>query len=367
MSGFARHASALEALKTRGRLRVLSGRGGYDFASNDYLGLADSDLLRNAAMAAIQRGVPVGSGGSRLLRGNAEEHELLEAEAAAFFSSEAALFMGGGFVANTAIFSTLPMQGDLVLFDEWVHASAHEGMKLGRADTQAFAHNDVSDAAAKLEAWQGGRVWIAVESVYSMDGDIAPLKALAELAVKHDAVLVVDEAHATGAFGAGLAHGLPGDIVGLHTCGKGLGVHGALITADRVLIDTLIAKARSFIYATAPSPLNAALVRAALAELSQSDTLPKAHQALVAHAHAEAERCLGLTGFDSQIMPVIVGEDRPALDLAARMQAHGYDIRAIRPPTVPKGTSRLRIPITLNTPAEVITEMFETLAKEMAK
>ena len=105
----------------------------------------------------------------------------------------------------------------------------------------------------------------------------------------------------------------------------------------------------------------------ALAELSQSRALPKAHQALVAPAHTEAERCLGLTGFESQIMPVIVGEDRPALDLAARMQAHGYDIRAIRPPMVPRGTSRLRIPITLNTPAEVITEMFETLAKEMAK
>ncbi len=365
MSGFARHASALEALKTRGRLRVLSGRGGYDFASNDYLGLASSDLLRDAAMAAIQRGVPVGAGGSRLLRGNAEEHELLEAEAAQFFGSEAALFMGGGFVANTAIFSTLPMQGDLILYDELIHASAHEGMKLGRADTKSFKHNSAEDAAAKLAQWQGGRVWIAVESVYSMDGDLAPLRELADLAVQHDAVLVVDEAHATGVFGAGLSHDLPGDIVGLHTCGKALGVSGALITADRVLIDTLIAKARSFIYATAPSPLNAALIRAALTELAASDELMRTHHAIVAHAHALAERCLGLTGFASQIMPVLVGEDKPALDLAARMQARGFDIRAIRPPTVPKGTARLRIPITLNTPPGVITEMFEALAEEL--
>ena len=255
----------------------------------------------------------------------------------------------------------------LILYDDLIHASAHEGMRLGRAETMGFAHNDLSDLSEKLAAWQGGRVWIAVESVYSMDGDLAPLAAMAELAQAHDAVLVVDEAHATGVFGAGLSHDLPGDIVGLHTCGKALGVHGALITADRVLIDTLIAKARSFIYATAPSPLNAALVRAAIAELDQSDALWLEHEALVAHAHSEAARCLGLTGFQSQIMPVIVGEDRPALDLAARMQARGYDIRAIRPPTVPKGTARLRIPITLNTGPEVITEMFEALAEEMAK
>ena len=144
--GFARHADALDALGARGRRRVLMPRLGQDFSSNDYLGLAGSDLLRAAARAALDRGVATGSGGSRLLRGNDAEHEALEAEAAAFFDAPAALYMGAGFPGNVAIFSSLPMQGDLVLHDALVHASAHDGMRLGRAETLSFAHND-ADAA----------------------------------------------------------------------------------------------------------------------------------------------------------------------------------------------------------------------------
>lgn len=209
---------------------------GLDFASNDYLGLANSQILRETGSKALDRGLPLGPGESRLLRGNLPEHLMLEAEAADFFAKQAALFLGGGFQANQVIFQALPAQGDLVLHDALIHASAHEGMRLGRADIRSFAHNDVDAARAALEEWRSaggvGQVWVAVESLYSMEGDMAPLSDLAAFAVSVDAVLVVDEAHATGVFGEygrGLAHELEGEILTLHTCGRGLGVSGGLI------------------------------------------------------------------------------------------------------------------------------------------
>ncbi|SLN73521.1 8-amino-7-oxononanoate synthase [Falsiruegeria litorea R37] len=372
MTLFARHDRALTALQTRGRYRALIARAGHDFASNDYLGLVGSEVLQAAAREALDRGVPVGAGGSRLLRGNADEHVLLEQEAAAFFGAQAALFMGGGFQANTAIFSTLPGHEDLVLYDALIHASTHDGMRLGRAKTQAFAHNDVSAAEDAIGTWRAagniGQIWIAVESLYSMDGDLAPVAELMALADAHEAVLVVDEAHATGVFGdqgRGLSHAYAArdNLLTLHTCGKGLGVSGALICGAQVLIDTLINKARGFIFATAPSPLNAALVRAALNELRDNPARRAAAQVLMNHAHKEAQDHLGLSGFRSQIMPIIIGADKPTMALACSMQDMGYDIRGIRPPTVPRGTSRLRISITLNTPAPVISDMFRDLSQ----
>jgi 8-amino-7-oxononanoate synthase len=373
-STFPRHTRALEALKTRGRYRELQPRAGHDFASNDYLGLAGSDVLREAAAGALARGVPVGAGGSRLLRGNDAEHELLEQEATAFFGTEAALFLGGGFQANLAIFSTLPQQGDLVLHDALIHASTHDGMKLGRAETRSFAHNDTAAAAQVIADWraQGGKgqVWIAVEAVYSMDGDLAPVTALKALADREDAVLVVDEAHSTGVFGdagRGLGHGIAqsANVLSLHTCGKALGASGALICGAEPLVEMLINKARAFIYATAPSPLNAALVRAALQELSQNPARQLGAWEHIAHAHAEAARLCGISGLASQILPVVIGEDKRTMAAAAALQAQGYDIRGIRPPTVPRGTSRLRVSITLNTPRDVITGLFTDLARAL--
>lgn len=365
----ARHAAALEALAQRGRARGLAPRTGLDFASNDYLGLAGSRLLREAGAAALARGVPVGAGGARLLRGNHAEHAALEAEAAAFFGAEAALYMGGGFQANLALFSTLPMAGDLIAHDALIHASAHDGMRLGRAERRSFAHNDVAAAREGIAAWRAaggvGQVWIAVESVYSMEGDRAPLTDFAALARETGAILVVDEAHATGVFGPGgrgLGHGLGVETVSLHTCGKGLGVSGALICGARVLIETLVNRARPFIFATAPSPLEAALVRAALRALSEAPEIRAAALARITHAHREAARLCGLNGFESQILPVIIGEDKPALARAGALQAAGFDVRAIRPPTVPRGTARLRLSITGNVTEADITALFETLA-----
>ncbi|MDO6727827.1 8-amino-7-oxononanoate synthase [Cognatishimia sp. 1_MG-2023] len=370
MTAFPRHQGALDLLKQRSRYRSLMPRAGHDFASNDYLGLAGSDLLRQAAQEALARGVPVGAGGSRLLRGNDDEHSLLETEAAEVFGTERALFMGGGFQANTAIFATLPGHDDLILHDALIHASAHDGMRLGRAKTQAFAHNDPAAAEQAILDWQStntGRIWLAIETVYSMDGDKARVAEFMVLANKYDAVLVADEAHATGVYGAnglGLTHAFASNanLLTLHTCGKGLGVSGALICGHSALIDTLINKARGFIFATAPSPLNAAIVRVALRHLAESTDLQHRAHDTIAHAHTEAARLCGLTDPETQIIPVIIGKDAPTMECAAAMQSKGYDIRGIRPPTVPRNTSRLRISITGNVSKQVITKMFTDLA-----
>ncbi|WP_300514707.1 aminotransferase class I/II-fold pyridoxal phosphate-dependent enzyme [Aliiroseovarius sp.] len=370
MSATARLSGALDALAARHRLRRLIPAQGLDFASNDYLGLSGAPVLTQAARDALDRGVPLGAGGSRLLRGNHAEHEALEAEAAAFFGTEAALFMGGGFQANQALFSTLPAKGDLILHDALVHASAHEGMRLGRAETRAFAHNDPGAARDVLAAWRAdggsGQVWIAVESVYSMEGDLAPLADLAALAREEDAVLVVDEAHATGVFGphgAGLAHGLDAEVLTLHTCGKGLGLSGGLICGPKVMADTLINRARPFIFATAPAPLTAALVRAALGALQSDPSLQSAAQTRVAHAHAEARAHLGLAGLESQIVPVILGDDERTIKTAKTLQNKGFDVRGIRPPTVPRGTSRLRVSITGNVTRDDISALFQAICE----
>uniref|UniRef100_UPI0025E4081D aminotransferase class I/II-fold pyridoxal phosphate-dependent enzyme n=1 Tax=Sphingomonas sp. TaxID=28214 RepID=UPI0025E4081D len=205
MQMFEAHARDLARLADQSRRRQLIPRIGKDLSSNDYLGLANSPKLAAAVADALARGVPIGSGGSRLLGGNHPEHEALEREATLFFGCESALFFSSGYAANAALLSTLPQRGDLILYDELVHASAHEGMRLGRAECRSAPHNDVDGFADIIAAWRRsagtGRVWIAVESLYSMDGDLAPLERFSDLARHHDAVLLIDDAHATGVFG----------------------------------------------------------------------------------------------------------------------------------------------------------------------
>ena len=182
-------ARQLVALESRGRLRRLIPRTGRDFASNDYLGLSGDPIIAGAVADAIGRGVPVGSGGSRLLRGNAPEHEGLEAKAADFFRTQATLFVANGYVANLALFATLPQRGDLIVADELIHASAHDGIRMSKATAVFARHNDVQSFADLIAAFRAeggkGRIWIAVETLYSMDGDIAPLADLAKLAARH--------------------------------------------------------------------------------------------------------------------------------------------------------------------------------------
>lgn len=369
MTALAAFDQQLQQLTDRQRRRSLSPRGGHDFSSNDYLALAGSQRLRDAVGAALARGVSIGSGGSRLLRGNDPEHEALEAEAAALFGSEAALFMGSGYGANTLLFGTLPQRGDLVVHDALVHASAHEGMRLGRAEIAAFAHNDADAADDAIAAWRHtggiGTPWIAVESLYSMDGDRAPLTDLAAVADRHEAMLVIDEAHATGVYGEhgrGLAAALAGrrNLVTLHTCGKALGCEGALIGCPATVRDFLVNRGRGFIFSTAPSPLMAAAVREALRILVDEPARRDALHRLI-ETTGTALRRIDIAPSGSPIQPVMIGDDGRAMAVAAAMQARGFDVRGVRPPTVPSGTARLRLSLTLNVDEERVAAMIAAL------
>jgi 8-amino-7-oxononanoate synthase len=366
----------LRELAEQGRLRALRERSGIDFTSNDYLGLAESKELRRAAADAVARGVPVGSGGSRLLRGNHPEHEALESEAAAYFGAETALYFGGGYIANFAIFSTLPQRGDLVVHDELIHASVHEGLRRGRADFVGVPHNNVDAFDAAIVRWRAtggkGRPWLSVESLYSMDGDGPDLAELFAVADRHEAMLVVDEAHATGVLGPqgrGLAAAFEGrdNVITLHTCGKALGTVGGFILAPRIVRDFLINRARPFIFATAPSPLTAAITRMAI-EISRTNPERRNRLArLVQFAGTELLRQCGIKSSGSHILPIIVGADQAAVALAASLQNRGFDIRAIRPPTVAEGTARLRIALTANVNETIVAGLFEALAEDMRK
>jgi 8-amino-7-oxononanoate synthase len=367
------YRTALQALKDDDRLRGLRPRAGIDFASNDYLALASAPRMRNAVTAALEAGTPIGSGGSRLLRGNCEEHEGLEAEAARFFGAETALFFGGGYVANFALLTTLPQRGDLLVLDSLVHACIHEGARAGRAEFCESAHNDPQSVENRIRDWRArggtGRVWIVVESIYSMDGDFAPLEEFVAIADRYDAFLVVDEAHATGVYGKqgrGLTAPYEGreNLIVVHTCGKALGAAGAIVTLTRVLRDFMVNRCRPFIFATAPSPLMAVAVQEALSILQQEPDRQQRLANLVAFTHRELAVRGGQSPSRSQIVPYIVGDNARAMALAAALQARGFDIRGVRPPTVPAGTARLRISLTLNVGEDDVRAMLDALFDE---
>ncbi|ANW03303.1 8-amino-7-oxononanoate synthase [Bradyrhizobium icense] len=367
------YVTALHALKEDGRLRCLKPRAGVDFSSNDYLALASAPRMKMAVVSALEAGTPVGAGGSRLLRGNCEEHESLEAKAAQFFGAETALFFSGGYFANFAVLTTLPQRGDFLVLDSLVHASIHEGARAGRAEFRISAHNDPQSVEDTIRDWRAkggtGRVWIVAESLYSMDGDFAPLKHLVALADRYDAFLIVDEAHATGVYGEqgrGLTAPYEGreNLVVVHTCGKALGAAGALVTGTRVLRDFLVNRCRPFIFATAPPPLTAVAVREALSILREEPERQQRLAKLVAFTHREIVVRGRSSPSNSQVVPYVVGDNSRAMRLASAMQARGFDIRGIRPPTVPAGTARLRISLTLNVREDDVSDMLDALVEE---
>ena len=364
----------LDRLGQRGRYRTLMLPAGIDLTSNDYLGLASSVYLRECALKFLQNGGVIGAGGSRLLRGHTDAHAALEDFAAGYFSAPKSLYFATGFQANSALFQTLCTRHDTIIFDEFVHASAREGIQNSNAQHIKAVHNDVNsfeEALRKAKAQQkkDGQIWVAVESVYSMDGDIAPLKALYGLAEDYDAVLVVDEAHATGVMGRagkGLAYELysslraqrsnpekidcfvadtprndvwPDNLIVLHTCGKAIGVAGGLVCGSEAIIDFMINAARGFIYSTAPLPLQVHLVQKSLEWIASEEG--EIARKKLAGLSRKAQQSFGGPG--THIVPIMLGDDAYALDVAQKLQQKGYDIRAIRPPTVPEGTARLRL------------------------
>ena len=357
-----RLAQEIERLKTGFRHRSLSLPRGIDFTSNDYLGLSRHPALRQAVVDALNSDAPAGSAGSRLLRGHHREHAELESFAAGFFGAERTLYFSTGFLANFALFTTLPHRHDAIVFDELVHASVKEGVHAGHASHIKVPHNDVGafeEAIVRARRAGARDVWIAVESVYSMDGDVAPVDALHALAHAHDAVLIVDEAHASGIFGPtgrGFTEGRYDErLIALHTCGKALGVAGGLLCGPAVAMEYLINAARPFIYSTAPPPYVAAAVRRALRLVDEEFWRRDRLRQLACFAGrrlAEALGCGARSG--TQIIPVILGEESRAIAAAEALQRDGFDVRAIRPPTVPAGTSRLRVSIGVDrTEAEV--------------
>lgn len=367
------YLTALDVLKNDDRLRCLRPRAGIDFSSNDYLALASCPRMQKAVSAAVEAGTPIGAGGSRLLRGNCAEHESLEAEASRFFGAESAIFFASGYIANFAVLTTLPQRGDLLVLDQLVHASIHEGARAGRAEFRFSGHNDADSVEDVIRSWRSqggtGRIWIVVESLYSMDGDFAPLDALNLIADRHDAFLMVDEAHATGVFGPGgrgltVAYEGQENLIAIHTCGKALGAAGALVTTTKVMRDFIVNRCRPFIFSTAPSPLMAVAVQEALSILRDEPERQQGLAGLIGFAHREIAASEGWRLSGSQILPFIVGDNARAMALAAALQARGFDIRGIRPPTVPAGTARLRISLTNNVDESNVRAMLEALAEE---
>ena len=338
--------TTLAQLEDQGRRRQLIGAHGLDLTSNDYLGMRQHPALRDAAIAALADGLDIGAGGSRLLRGNHPAHVGLESFAADYFAAPACLFFASGFQANQALFSTLPDRHDVILFDALIHASARDGIQASPARHYRIGHHDLTHLEDMLRQHRdrARHLWIAVEAVYSMDGDMAPVIDLYQLARQYDATLIIDEAHATGIFGPhgkGLSELLPDHdgLITLHTCGKALGVAGGLICGDKTIIDYLVNRARGFIYSTAPMPLQAVLVQKSLEILA---TEPDRRQQLLDLCRV-AHHLFADYPSMTQIIPIIIGDDHRTASTANALQQAGFDIRAIRPPTVPDGTARLRL------------------------
>jgi 8-amino-7-oxononanoate synthase len=359
----------LAQLKAAGLWRSLHPPCGFDFSSNDYLGLAGHPLLvERLAQAAAREGC--GSTGSRLLRGERESFQNIERRFAGFKGTERALYFSSGYLANLAVMTTLTEQGDVLLSDDRNHASLIDGMRLSRARRVVFAHNDAREVARLLrELPDSGERFVVVESLFSMDGDMAPLAEYARICRAAGASLIVDEAHAVGVYGArgsGLieACGVDADVcVSVNTAGKALGVSGAFAAGPAWAIDYLIQRARPFVFSTAPPPALAAALEASL-DLVERD--PERRQTLAALARrlrsrlAEAGIAAGPS--TSHIISVVIGENDRAVDVARALQAGGFDVRAIRPPTVPPGTARLRISVNVGLSEDTIDGFAASLA-----
>ena len=372
-----RYSAELDELSRKHLKRELAPICGIDFTSNDFLGFSEAPAIRDAVLKAVEDGMPLGAGGSRLLRGNHRIHEELETMATEFFGSEKALYFGSGYSANYALLTTLPKRHDFIVYDALSHASIREGVFASLAKSVRAPHNDVDAVADALSNWRktgsaSARAWIVVESLYSMDGDCAPLDDLLDIADRYGATLIVDEAHATGVWGAN-GHGFTepfeghSNLVALHTCGKALGVAGGLVCASSELIEFLVNKSRPFIYSTAPPPINALAVHAALQLLVREPQRRSLLHERIALANREFESRFHRKGSGTQIIPFVIGDEKPTRDIADLMQRAGFDLRAIRPPTVPIGTARLRISITLHVSNQQIQSMFDALETVMPK
>jgi glycine C-acetyltransferase/8-amino-7-oxononanoate synthase len=340
---------------------TVDGREALLLCSNNYLGLAEHPRVRKAAAeAALTWGA--GAGASRLVSGSMEVHAELERRLAAFEGAERALLFGSGYLANLGVVSALAGRGDVVLSDELNHASIVDGCRLSRAEVVVYRHRDTEHLAWELARAGDRAALVVTDSVFSMDGDVAPLTEIAELAHAHGARVVVDEAHGTGALGPGgrgavAEAGLEDEIdVVVGTLGKALGAYGAYACAGEDLIELLLNTSRPFIFSTAPPPPAVAAAAAALGILEHDPGRPVRLQAGAAALRAALRaEGWGETGSRTQIVPLVVGAAEDAMRLCEAALERGVFAQAIRPPTVPEGTSRLRLAVTATqTDAELV-------------
>jgi len=352
----------LQERNSNGLLRKLTVKPGLvDFTSNDYLGLASSaDLFRKINDRTEQLGLyRNGAGGSRLLSGNTTYAESLEGKLASIFKAEAALLFNSGYSANLGVLSSLPQRNDTIIYDELAHTCIKDGARLSLAKRLNFKHNDLNDLESKMKK-SSGHIFVAVESIYSMDGDECPLAGLISLSEKYDATIILDEAHSTGVkgeHGSGLATslGLEQKIhVRIYTFGKAVGVHGACVVGSRVLQQFLVNFARPFIYTTAMPAHSLVAIECAFEYLKENKQL---QTILSEKIQLYLDRVRGLTNRTaslSSVQNLIIGENTKTRQAALTLEASGFDVRPILSPTVHSGSERIRICLhTFNTEQQI--------------
>ena len=347
----ARLRAHLAELEREGLIRKRRPPRGIDLSSNDYLGLSAHPLIKER-MAAAVCALGAGSTGSRLLRGEREAFTALEHRFAKFKGTGRALYFSSGYLANLAVLTTFPEAGDTIHSDERNHASLIDGARLSKADRIVFPH--LRPGAVPANAF------LVTESVFSMDGDLAPLGEYRKLG----AAMIVDEAHAVGLYGArgaGLVEE-DGAFISVNPAGKALGVSGAFVAGPGWAIEYLEQRARPFIFSTAAPPAVAAALDASLDVIAGEPERRQRVRSLAQYLRNRlAEAGIRMPAGDSQIIPVIVGENEKAVRIAAALQDAGFDVRAIRPPTVPSGTARLRISVNVNLSEAILDSFVEKL------
>ncbi|MBD2754889.1 aminotransferase class I/II-fold pyridoxal phosphate-dependent enzyme [Spirosoma validum] len=373
----------LAAYQQAGLLRQLrTTDGAVDFCSNDYLGFARSAELKAAIRQADDQYVSarIGATGSRLLAGQTVLADEVEQELALFYQTESALIFNSGYDANLGLLACLPKVGDTLLTDALVHASMIDGARLCYATRQRFRHNDLTDLETKLQeaaqSQQSGELFVGVESVYSMDGDVAPLRAIVDLCEQYGAALIVDEAHATGICGPNgeglvVELGLQDRVLArVHTFGKALGIHGAAIVGSATLRSYLINFARSFIYTTALPPHSLLAIRCAHEHVkAHTDARHRLNERLIYFRERAHDLLPDATWTDSEspIQCLIIPGNEQARYVASVAQKTGLDVRAILSPTVPAGQERLRLCIHSFNTTEEIDRLLAVLQTSLKK